>query len=55
MVIADSLRQSETRGEVFRAVKAGAISRDRVVELGAVISGHSPARENDSQPLKDEE
>lgn len=36
-VVVDSLGQSEERGEVFRAVRAGALRRDRVVELGAVI------------------
>ncbi len=37
-VVVDSLSQSETRGEVFRAVRAGVLGRDRVVELGAVVS-----------------
>lgn len=37
-VVVDSLSQSEARGEVFRAVRAGALSREGVVELGAVVS-----------------
>jgi ornithine cyclodeaminase len=37
LVVVDSLSQSELRGEVFRAVSAGAIGRDRLVELGRVI------------------
>lgn len=37
-VVVDSLSQSEARGEVFRAVRAGALRRERVVELGAVVS-----------------
>jgi ornithine cyclodeaminase len=37
LVVVDSLSQSELRGEVFRAVSAGAIGRERLVELGRVI------------------
>jgi ornithine cyclodeaminase len=36
-VVVDSLSQSELRGEVFKAVSAGAIGRERLVELGRVI------------------
>jgi ornithine cyclodeaminase/alanine dehydrogenase-like protein (mu-crystallin family) len=36
-VVVDSLSQSELRGEVFRAVGAGALGRDRLVELGRVV------------------
>ena len=36
-VVVDSLGQSELRGEVFRAVGAGALGRDRLVELGRVV------------------
>ena len=36
-VIADSLPQSESRGEIYRAVKDGAISRDDIQELGTAI------------------
>ena len=36
-VVVDSLSQSELRGEVYRAVAAGAIGRDKPVELGRVI------------------
>jgi ornithine cyclodeaminase len=37
-VVVDSLSQSELRGEAFRAVGAGAIGRDSLVELGRVIA-----------------
>jgi len=37
-VVVDSLSQSELRGEAFRAVQAGAIRRQRLVELGRVIA-----------------
>lgn len=36
-IIADSLPQSKSRGEIFRAVQDGAITRDKVVELGNAI------------------
>ncbi len=36
-VVVDSLSQSELRGEAYRAVAAGAIGRERLVELGRVI------------------
>jgi len=36
-VISDSLPQSQSRGEVYRAVKDGTLSRDAVVELGTAI------------------
>ena len=49
LVVVDSLSQSEARGEVFRAVDAGALSRETVVELGAVVAGHATGRVDDSQ------
>ncbi len=45
-VIADSLSQSETRGEVCRAVELGAIQRTDVVELGDVIGGRASGRKS---------
>lgn len=36
-VVVDSLSQSELRGEAYRAVSAGAIGREDLVELGRVI------------------
>ena len=49
LVVSDSLPQSETRGEVFRAVEAGALQREDVRELGAIVSGGEKARRNDAQ------
>ena len=43
-VVSDSLPQSQERGEVYQARRAGAISDADVVELGAVLSGTSPGR-----------
>lgn len=49
VVVSDSLPQSESRGEIFQAVKAGALNRDSVVELGAVIAGSAKGRVDDQQ------
>jgi len=48
-VVVDSLSQSELRGEVFRAVSAGAIGRERLVELGRVIEDPALRRASDAQ------
>ncbi len=48
-VVVDSLSQSESRGEVFRAVDAGVLNHDSVVELGAVVAHTVPGRVNDQQ------
>lgn len=48
-VVVDSLPQSETRGEISQAVKAGVLDRDSVVEIGSVIAGEAPGRQSDSQ------
>ena len=44
VVVSDSLSQSESRGEVYRAVEAGALNRTHVVELGDVIGGRAEGR-----------
>lgn len=48
-VVVDSLSQSELRGEVYRAVSAGAIGRDRLVELGRVIEDEKLRRASESE------
>jgi ornithine cyclodeaminase len=48
-LVVDSLSQSELRGEVFRAVRAGAIGRDRLVELGRVIEDPALGRSSDDE------
>ncbi len=48
LVVVDSLEQSRTRGEVYRAVQAGALNRENVRELGEIISKGN-ARSSDSQ------
>ena len=44
VVVGDSRAQAGTRGEIFQAVSAGALTLDRVVELGEVLSGRAPGR-----------
>jgi len=48
-VVVDSLSQSERRGEVYKAVSAGAIGRDRLVELGRVISDEKLRRASENE------
>jgi ornithine cyclodeaminase len=49
LVVADSREQSRLRGEIARALDQGAISPDKVVELGDVIAGRAPRRTSDAQ------
>ena len=48
-VVVDSLSQSELRGEVYRAVGAGALRRDRLIELGRVIEDPGLRRASDDE------
>jgi ornithine cyclodeaminase len=48
-VVVDSLSQSELRGEVYKAVSAGAIGRDRLIELGRVIDDPGLRRASDGE------
>ncbi len=48
-VVVDSLSQSELRGEVYRAVGAGAIGRGRLVELGRVIADENLRRASENE------
>ncbi len=48
-VVVDSLPQSELRGEVYRAVAAGALRRDRLVELGRVVEDATLRRASDDE------
>lgn len=49
IVIADSIPQSKTRGEIYQAVSQGFISEDKIVELGIAIQNTSLQRTNDEQ------
>jgi ornithine cyclodeaminase len=49
VIMADSIAQARERGEIAHALSEGAISLDRVVELGSVISGAAIGRVSDEQ------
>ncbi len=49
VVVADSLAQCRTRGEIARAVAAGALDFGRVVELGALLAGQGRGRTSADQ------
>jgi ornithine cyclodeaminase len=49
IVVADSISQCLERGEIYRAIRSGDLSRDRIIELGDVISGKNPGRISDTQ------
>lgn len=49
IVISDSIPQSESRGEVYRAVIDGAITRENIVELGIAIQDKSKQRTSEDQ------
>ncbi len=49
LVVADSIPQCRTRGEIFHALKDNQIRIEQLAELGSVISGKSKGRENDEQ------
>jgi ornithine cyclodeaminase len=49
LVIADSIPQSKSRGEIFQAVKANSISEKKVMELGNAIQNQTLCRINDEQ------
>lgn len=49
LLIADSIRQCIERGEIYKALSAGVIGEDSVVELGDVIDGNTRGRVSDDQ------
>jgi ornithine cyclodeaminase len=49
IVVADSIEQCVVRGEIHQAIKAGGLKKERLIELGNVISGASVGRSSDSQ------
>jgi ornithine cyclodeaminase len=48
-VIVDSIPQSLLRGEVFKALEAGAIQKEKLVELGTAISDARHHRQSDDE------
>ena len=49
VVVADSIEQCMTRGEIARAISAGDLNKERVTELGNIISGSAKGRTSDQQ------
>jgi len=49
LVVADSIEQCLTRGEISKTLQAGLISRKDLVELGDVIAGGQAGRTSDAQ------
>jgi ornithine cyclodeaminase len=49
VVVADSLEQCRSRGEIAQALASGAIADGKAVELGAVLSGEAGGRASEDQ------
>jgi len=49
LVIADSLPQSNSRGEIYQAVKSGLISNEKPIELGSAIQSRQLQRADNQQ------
>ncbi|MFC1960590.1 ornithine cyclodeaminase family protein [Chloroflexota bacterium] len=49
LVVADSIAQCLSRGEIYQALQVGAIQQADLVELGAVIAGDAPGRTSEEQ------
>ena len=47
LVVCDSIEQCRVRGEVSQALRAGAITENDAVELGAVLAGDAPGRSSE--------
>jgi ornithine cyclodeaminase len=49
LVVADSIPQCRLRGEIFKAMEAGDLDEDGLVEIGSVIAGEAAGRTADDQ------
>ena len=49
MVISDSIQQSKSRGEIYRATQNGAVFQNKVIELGTAIQQKQLQRTSDNQ------
>ena len=49
VVVADSLSQCEVRGEIAHALREQSITREGIVELGAVVTGAARGRTSEDQ------
>ena len=48
-VFCDDWEQASHNGELAHAIEAGALTRDAVTELGAVLAGEAPGRQDDKE------
>tara|TARA_B100000686_G_C16798838_1_gene984404 strand:- start:1244 stop:2137 length:894 start_codon:yes stop_codon:yes gene_type:complete len=51
LIISDSIPQSKSRGEIFKAVSSGMISNDKVIELGNAIQDVNLQRTDKNQVI----
>ncbi|WP_299106757.1 NAD(P)-binding domain-containing protein [uncultured Tenacibaculum sp.] len=49
IVVADSIAQSKSRGEIYQAMKAKVLTPDKVVELGEALQNEKMCRTNEEQ------
>jgi len=49
IVVVDARAQALSRGEAYRAMQAGAIVADQLVEIGDILSGNHPGRTHQQQ------
>ncbi len=49
IVVADSIEQCLARGEIYKAIDAGDLKKEKLIELGNVISGAAEGRSSDQQ------
>jgi ornithine cyclodeaminase len=49
MVVADSIEQCLSHGEISKALQADQVKKEDLIELGDVIAGRQPGRTSDEQ------
>ena len=49
LIVADSISQCLTRGEIHQALKRDAIQENEIIELGNIISGNTEGKMSDDQ------
>ncbi len=49
LVVADSIEQCMARGEIYKAIEAGDLEKEKLIELGNVISDITKGRTSDQQ------
>jgi ornithine cyclodeaminase len=49
IIVADSIMQCLARGEIYKAIEAGKLRDEKLIELGEIISGTATGRSSDEQ------